>query len=257
MLELITSYSLSNIPYITNEALDEYAESVVDSFSPERLEVPAPFDVPGFILMYLGLDVVRYKLCYEKQVLAFTAFNDSIVRVFNEGTSSIGVINVSAGTVIIDKSLMERRNIRRLRFTFMHEGSHWLLHRKAFEKENPFGSIGAFDMEYLAAKIGRIDYSRSTLEKTDKDRIERQADFLASAILMPRPAVRTAICDFFQSIGEKPRVLVRAEQKDGLMEKRLTEYIADKFYVSKRAALIRLEKLNNITDRRLGFMRYY
>ena len=253
MLELNTGYSLSNIPYLTYEALDEYAVSVVNSFSPERLEVPAPFDVPGFVLIYLGLNVVRHKLCYEKQVLAFTAFDNDIVRVFDEGTSSIGIVNVSAGTIIIDKPLMERRNIRRLRFTLMHEGSHWLLHRKAFAKGNPFGGIGAFDTEFLAAKTGRTDYSRSRIEKSDKDRIERQADFLASAILMPRPAVRTAFCEFFRDIGERPRALVRAEQKDGSKEKQLTEYIADKFNVSKRAALIRLEKLNAIVDRPMYF----
>lgn len=253
MGELITAYSLTNIPYITYDALDEYAASIVGHFSPERLEVPSPFDVMNFIKNYLGLSVVYHKLCYEKQVLGFTAFNDGIVRVYDDGTSSIGVINVSGGTVIIDHSLTWRRNIRRFRFTLTHEGSHWLLHRKAFAEENPFGNIGAFGTQYLAAKTGRIDYSRSKLEKTGKDRIERQADFLASAILMPRPALRTAYRDFFRNIGEKSRALVLTKPIDSLIAKQLTGYVADKFNVSNRAALIRLEKLNAIVDKEQYF----
>jgi Zn-dependent peptidase ImmA (M78 family) len=254
MIELITAYSLSNIPYITYEALDEYAASVVYSFAPERLTVPAPLDVDSFIKNYLGLNVVQHKLCYEKQVLGFTAFHDGVIRVYDDRTSSISAVPVSGGTVIIDKSLSGRRNIRRLRFTLTHEGSHWMLHQKAFETENPFGSIGAFEVQYLAAKVGRIDYSRSTHEKSDKDRIERQADFFASAILMPRPALRAAFRNFFRDIGENPRALVRAEPNDDFKAKQLAGYIADTFNVSKRAALIRLEKLNAIVDRKSYFM---
>jgi len=253
MIEINVSYALNQIPYISYEALDEYAEVIISDYAPERLIIPAPIDVLDFIENYLGLDIVYYDLCYGSKVIGFTAFQDGFIRVFDKRTSLNGIVPVHAGTVIIDKSLNGKRNIRRFRFTGMHEGSHWLLHKKAFEKNNSFGNIGAFDIKYLAAKMGRTDYSRSKLDTTDQDRMERQADFLAAALLMPLSALRIAYCTFFKGIGERPRVIFRSRNpKDDNMIKQLVKYISDTFNVSNRAALIRLEKLNAVIDRGVG-----
>jgi len=159
-------------------------------------------------------------------------------------------IPVEKGTVIINPSLLAKRNIPRLRFTMLHEGSHWLLHKQAFAEDNPFGPAGKYENQYIAAKEGRFDYSRSTKEDTDIARMERQADFLASAILMNRPALRIAFKEFFKTYDEKPRRIIRgASAMDDCFAKLLPEYVAKIFGVSKRAALIRLEKLTGIVDK--------
>jgi Zn-dependent peptidase ImmA (M78 family) len=84
--------------------------------------------------------------------------------------------------------------------------------------------------------------------------MERQADFLASAILMPRPALRNAFRDFFRFYGEKPHRIIRGTcpMDDGFVAL-LPEYIAKTFNVSKRAALIRLEKLTAIVNKSWGY----
>jgi len=41
------------------------------------------------------------------------------------------------------------------------EGSHWLIHRKAFAMDNPFGPAGIYANQLLAAKEGRGDYLRN------------------------------------------------------------------------------------------------
>jgi Zn-dependent peptidase ImmA (M78 family) len=106
-----------------------------------------------------------------------------------------------------------------------------------------------YENQYLAAKEGRIDYSRSQKERTDIERIERQADFLASAILIPRPALRAAYRDYFGYYGEKPHRVVRGvNAMDDCHALQLPEYTAQTFNVSKRAALIRLEKLTAIVN---------
>jgi hypothetical protein len=113
--------------------------------------------------------------------------------------------------------------------------------------DNPFGPAGKYDNQYLAAKEGRADYSRNQKERTDIERMERQADFLASAILMPKPALREAFKNYFASYGEKPRQIIRGHNPtDDFYAKQLPEYIAKIFNVSNRAALIRLEKLTAI-----------
>jgi Zn-dependent peptidase ImmA (M78 family) len=250
MVELITSYSFSQIPYISYEALEDYAESVIADYAPERLTDPAPIDVEDFIKNYLGLEIAFHKISYDSKVLGLTVFHDDFIHALDKRTGLTAAVPVNAGTVVIDTSLKTKRSIRRFRFTCTHEGSHWLLHRKAFAVDNLLGVEGVFDNKSLAAKKGRNDYSRTKREKTDTDRMERQADFLAAAILMPKKALRIAYRMFFDGIGEKSRVVVRsANQDEEILAKRLTAFIADVFGVSRPAALIRLEKLHAIVDK--------
>jgi Zn-dependent peptidase ImmA (M78 family) len=250
MVELRTSYSFSRVPYITNDALDAYAESIVADFAPASLNNPGVINAESFVEYYLGLPIEYRRISYDRKILAMTAFNDGLLQVTGEDTGFPEPMPVRAGTVVIDTSLTTKRNLPRLRFTLMHEAAHWLIHRPAFAADNPFGAPGVYENQYLAAKEGRIDYSRSQKERTDNDRIERQADFLASAILMPRPALRAVYRDFFRFNGEKPRRIARgANPIDDCYAAQLPEYAAGIFGVSKRAALIRLEKLNAITGK--------
>jgi len=250
MLELKTLYTLSQIPYITYDSLDEYAEALIKDFDPKLLETPSVIDVESFVEYYLNLTVDYRHICSGRNILGMTAFNDGVVDVICEDSGQSEKIHVKTGTLIIDPSLCIKRNIPRLRFTVMHEGSHWLLHRKAFAENNPFGSAGIYKNKFLAAKEGRVDYSRSQKEHTDIERMERQADFLASAILMPRPSLRIAFKEFFNFYNDKPRRIIRGTSYiDDLYAQYLPEYIAKIFNVSKRAALIRLEKLTAIVDK--------
>jgi Zn-dependent peptidase ImmA (M78 family) len=80
--------------------------------------------------------------------------------------------------------------------------------------------------------------------------MERQADFLSAAILMNRPALRVAFKNYFAGYCDKPRRIVRKSSiMDDLYAENLPEYVAQIFGVSKRAALIRLEKLTAIVDK--------
>jgi Zn-dependent peptidase ImmA (M78 family) len=254
MLELETCYSFSQVPFITYEALEAYAEKLVQDFAPSLLHNPGIIDVDEFLEYYLHLTVDFRRICYNRKILGITAFNDGMVDIFDEETGKPDEILVKKGTVIIDTSLTTKRNEPRLRFTGIHEGCHWLIHRKAFASDNPFGPAGIYANQYLAAKEGRGDYIRSQKERTDIERMERQADFLASAILMPRPALREVYREFFKYYGEKPRRIIRRVRPlDDCYADHLPEYVAKIFNVSKRAALIRLEKLTAIVDNGKGY----
>jgi len=250
MLELNTCYTFSQVPYLTYDALEEYAMQLVHDFAPDSLYIPAPVDVDSFLEFYLRLTVDFRHICYNKQVLGMTAFNEGTVDVMDDDTGQVIELPVAAGTVIIDSSLEIKRNEQRRRFTMTHEGCHWLIHRKAFAEDNPFGPAGIYQNQFLAAKEGRVDYSRSQKERSDIECMERQADFLASAILMPKPALREAFKNFFKYYDEKPRRLIRGTSPlEDCYAQQLPEYIAGVFNVSKRAALIRLEKLTAIVNK--------
>ncbi len=209
MLEFDTCYSFSQIPNATYDSLDDYAEKVVADFAPALLKNPGPIDVDSFLEYYLGLTVKFQCISNNKKILGITAFNDGVVDIINEYGLPDQLI-VNAGTVIIDTSLTAKKSEPRLRFTMMHEGGgHWLLHRKAFADDNPFGPAGIYANQYLAAKEGRGDYLRSQKERNDIDRMERQADFTAAGILMPRPALREVYRQFFRFYDEKPHRIIR------------------------------------------------
>jgi Zn-dependent peptidase ImmA (M78 family) len=247
LIDFNAAYTPNHVPCVTYEALDEYAESLVRDFAPERLTIPGELDILAFLQEYLGLTVKYYPLSYKDKIIGVTAFHDDHIQVYDKTTGATVMVDVAQGTVVIDSSLKYKRSYRRWRFTMAHEGSHWLIHRKTFSKDNPYGSFGMRENRNLAATNGRFVYWRDKAEKTDKDWMERQADFLGAAILIPRPALRVAYRDFFNGIGERPRVLVRGKgQADDSLAKRLAAYISDVFAVSYRAALIRLEKLNAI-----------
>ncbi len=249
MIELITGYTLSQVPYVTNDVLENYAENIVWDFAPQLLNNPGPIDADKFLEFYLCLNVDSRCISHKEQILGLTAFSDGTVEILNVETGMIEDFPVTAGTVIIDISLDSKRNIARRRFTIIHEGCHWILHRKFFTEYNPFGPASIYEKRYLAAKTGRLDHNSSQEDNTEVDMMERQADFLTSAILMPRPALRKAFRNYFSLIGDKPHQIVRgANCVEDSYAKQMTEYIAKVFNVSKRAALIRLEKLRAIVD---------
>ena len=252
MIELDSCYSLSQVPYITYDALEDYAERIIKDFSPALIKYPGVLDVEEFLEYYLKLTVIYRKICFNRNVLGITAFNDGLIDVIDNVTELPEELYVTSGTVIIDPSLTLKKNEARGRFTMVHEGGgHWLLHRKAFATDNPFGVAGIYKNQYLAAKEGRGDYTRSTQERNDIERMERQADFLAASILMPRPALRIAFREYFRYYNEKPRRIVRGKSEmDDLFAEQLPEYIAKTFSVSKKAALIRMEKLTAIVSNR-------
>ena len=104
----------------------------------------------------------------------------------------------------MDASLLRCRTQGRLRFTAAHELAHWLIHQELYS--------GTGDTAAMAKSISK---------SSDADKyIERQADMLGSALLLPMCQVKKA---FYRLSGDD-RVLQLATQ----------------FGVSKQAMEIRL-----------------
>ena len=107
---------------------------------------------------------------------------------------------LKAGTVVIDKTLKPDKT--RLGFTCAHESAHWLLHK-----------------DYFLANKPSYNYTTSVL-------MEQQANFMASAILMPLPALRTAFKDFFMYFDQRPRRIIRSSgNQDDLFAALLPDYM--------------------------------
>ena len=123
------------------------------------------------------------------------------------------MIAVRAGTILIDERLCDPSKLGRLRFTCAHELAHWVLHKKLYSGT---GDVAAYNGNVSSDESHGI--------------IERQADTLASALLMPLPQIKKC---FYQL-------------RIGRTDEQLIVEMANIFEVSKQAMQIRLKSRNLI-----------
>ncbi len=116
-------------------------------------------------------------------------------------------LEVQAGTIIVDASLLDPKHYGRLRFTYAHELSHWLLHKKIYWGT---GEVAAL------------------LQGEHDDANERQANILATHILMPTGPVKRC---YYNIAPNKPT-------KEGVICE-----MAKVFEVSKQAMGFKLRSL--------------
>jgi Zn-dependent peptidase ImmA (M78 family) len=196
MLELESS----NVPYITNQALDSYAEKILRDFKPALFDYPQALEVDDFLEFHLELEVEYRRLTKEGRILGMTIFNDGVIQVFNHITEKLEFTHVKAGTIFIDTSLTGSASTTRRRFTCAHEASHWLLHRTAFASKK-------WNSEYMVSRTGQ-PASVIRKDSENRKRMEQQANFLAAALLMPKTTMRMLFCEFCKDRDIKPRTLI-------------------------------------------------
>ena len=158
------------------------------------------------IIEKLGLSLEFQYIRKNGRILGETVFDNDYVPLYNATTKKYELFFVERGTIIIDASLLRCRGDGRLRFTCAHELAHWLIHQELY--------CGSGD---TAAML------RSISKSSDEDKhIERQADMLGSALLLPLGQVKKA---FYHTSGSD-RI----------------DCLAAQFNVSKKAMEIRLKE---------------
>ena len=163
------------VPYLAEEAIERDAEALLAEFAHARdvvIEPPIPIE-----------DIM------EKHLKLGIEFDDTH-RLFGiprtdlgQGPDILGAIFFDEKRVVVDESLdpEEYPNKEgRYRFTLAHEGGgHWRLHRSLYAK-GP-AQAAQFGGSSVPSVICRSSQS--------KERVEWQADFYASCLLMPRNLV--------------------------------------------------------------------
>ena len=178
-----------HVPYLAEEAIERDAAALLAEFEHARgivLEPPIPVE-----------DIV------EKHLKLRIEFDDlharhNIPRPETGQTDILGAI-YGDGSIFIDETLDPDENPSRegrYRFTMAHEGGgHWRLHRHLIVEDTAQASL--FDGDCAPKFICRSSEA--------KERVEWQADFYASCLLMPRQLLLQAWRD---RLGDtKPRVL--------------------------------------------------
>lgn len=110
-------------------------------------------------------------------------------------------LEVRANTIIVEARLLDQENQGRYRFTLAHELAHWLLHK-----------------EYIISAQNEAAY----IDGTHSNKMEKQADYFASAILMPVAIIKK----YYYSIHGK-----------GYSKFEVIADMAERFSVSKQASI--------------------
>lgn len=225
------------VPILSGDEINSIAEKYIWDFDSGLLKNIGAIDIEGFLEFYLNLEMEYDDLSSDGSCLGMTVFNNTTrIVAYDKGLNKAKYITASEGTIIIDNSLLEANQERRLRFTLGHEAGHWIFH-KEYYGYNP-GQLTLFEINSPYAKCRNIEanylYDR-TKNWDDEKWMEWQADKFSACLLMPKCSVRIMLKD----IGN-------INEKISLIEKTVNR-VADTFLVSRQAAFYRLCDLKYIS----------
>ena len=235
------------VPYLSEEQIERDATLLLAEFSHTRGgTVRPPIPVEDIIEKYLKLGIE-----FDDTHRLFDVPRDP-----EHEPDILGALLFDERRIIIDESLDPDENMYkegRYRFTLAHEGGgHWRLHRHLYLSQPAQFSL--FKEPAPAAVVCRTSQAR--------ERIELQAVYYASCLLMPKSLVIQAWQERFDNI--EPRVLRRRnqlvpsdnvdaglartlrsidQQRDDETLNEFARPFANKFQVSMVAMRIRLERM--------------
>lgn len=236
---------VKGVPVLSKEQIDIIAERFIADFCPEALREPQPIDIDSFVLNYLKLKQDFQYLSHCGLFLGMMVFNDTRkVVVYNPMSNRAEYIAAREGTVIIDNILLAQDQEKRYRFTMGHEGSHWICHRNVFWRDpyqtSLFDSPGQAVVQCRAASIEGKSKPYHLWDY--KDRMEWQANYMSSALLMPKSMVMSVYNeDWLREMIDNEDLFMRSMYKLSLIHA-----VAERFNVSIQAAEIRLKNLGLI-----------
>jgi Zn-dependent peptidase ImmA (M78 family) len=235
------------VPYLADEAIERDAAALLAEYAhTRRVAIARPIPIEDIVEKHLKLGI---------------EFDDTHRRFglprFGRDPDILGAMFFDERRIVLDESLDPEENPAkegRYRYTLAHEGGgHWRLHRHLFANDPLQAAL--FDDQAPPSVVCRSSQA--------KERVEWQADFYASCLLMPRELVFAAWAEMFpdrkqrvlqprtpisHAFAEIPRSDCRVGDHDfskiddnGL--DRIARPLARTFLVSPIAMRIRLEKL--------------
>ena len=225
------------MPVLSREQIEGIAEKHLYAFRPEYLQFPQPVDVDKFAVEYLHLRQDYQYLSSNGIYLGMYVFDDTDrLAVYDEKKNEARYISEKADTIIIDKSLLEKGQEGRYRFTMGHEIGHGILHRMS---DDPYDKYVKLYYEDNDVHVFRCNFSYREFEHkprekwTQLDWQEWQADAFSSALLMPETAIRNVIAGYGSRFSKMAREEIAID-------------VARTFDVTVTAARVRLESLGVI-----------
>ncbi len=234
MVRPVMSLSRTGLPVLSRIDVEELGEAYVRDFQPTMFSEGEPFQAERFAAEYLGLDVEYQWLSNNGCYLGAAVLGEGqAVILYDPETDRPIRREYVLGTVLLDASLQELSQDSLMRFTLLHECAHQVLHRTYFRQSPEAVACRRAGMSGAAREPGKA--------WTDLDRMEWQANSLASCLLMPLSAVRACIRENELDESYRHRV-ARGMAESGALRIAAGE-LAPMFRVSEKAAESRLRGL--------------
>ena len=236
----------NGVPILSKKEIESIADGFVQDFQPSALFNAEPLDVEAFVECYLGMTPDYQYLSHNGIYLGMTVFNDTDkVPVYDPQANRAEYISAKAGTVIIDRRLIENENQEhRYRFTLGHEGGHAIFHERFFYRDpNQLSFLEPNRDPMIQCRTDAGMNTKRTDPKnwTDKERKEWQANALSSALLMPRSAVRKLFEEMSHEFDTRYACIAATVNQ-----------MVERFNVSTEAAVYRLKELSLIQQEETG-----
>ena len=227
-------------PFYSKDQLEHLADQHMDAFSCLDGKENPGFSAWKFAAYYLGIEVRFEWLSNNGSILGLSSFTaNTHVPIYLPEENSIEWQELGPDTILMSKLFEDAfLDPGKARFTLMHECAHHLLHKRYYQQKAALGEKTA-----IAYSVQR-DKDQVLLEGkgiwSDHDRIEWQANYLASAMLMPQKRVSAVL----EKKGYKDAYFeqVMAGYSETSAYNQLISRLACVFRVSTAVAKIRLEK---------------
>ncbi len=215
----------------TPERLEKKAIEILSAYKDgELLRKPMAMDVDHFAEFHLKATIDFANLSQDELTLGCTCFNDGILMVWDDGRENEYPIDVERGYIFIDNHVLEYEVEGRVRFTIIHECSHWILHKR-FYYQKPGCPIPKIN-----CSVYHIENWTKRPPMTDEDIREWQANRLGAALIMPAPTVKMLMAD---------KLKVKVDNLSAVcVSERFIQEMADVYNVSKAAMTKRLRDLD-------------
>jgi Zn-dependent peptidase ImmA (M78 family) len=236
-----------SVPYLSDETIERDAAALLAEYAQvQGVTIAPPIPIENIVEKHLKLGI---------------DFDDThrlfgVPRVAKRDADILGAMFFDEARIVIDESLDPEENPAkegRYRFTLAHEGGgHWRLHRHLFAKDRAQATL--FGEPATPSVVCRSSQARA--------RVEWQADFYASCLLMPRKLVFAAWDEAYagrrchvMDRGRRESIIEIADVEEREFELKVEDWqnqeamedfarpFAKRFLVSPQAARIRLEAL--------------
>ncbi|NLJ73013.1 MAG: ImmA/IrrE family metallo-endopeptidase [Syntrophomonadaceae bacterium] len=241
----------SRVPILSAKEMDELAEELIADYKPDLIKNPQPIDYEHFLQFYLEADLLYETIARDGLTLGLTSFDHGLTKVYDLEKQEEKDIDVVEGTIILDTRLKSVGQAGRLRFTALHEAGHWWCHKEVYQKDRNQLSLFPEDnrpiIKCRSQSIENFAYKRCD---TSDDWMEYQADYMASALAMPKtPFINTARWILKDRGITGNRVILGDDiLHDMFALQSFPKYIAEVFGVSRKAAEIKLKNFGFIVE---------
>lgn len=225
---------IENLKWLKKEQIEEKATIVLTRFRADYFTQVRPTPLEEIVTFLVENGNVKF---------------DNVANLGFAGNNRIlGCYVPSTRTIRTDIAL--QANPTKYKFVLGHEFGHFVLHWKVAISEAETDILEDTDQSANEGKVEYKDGKRTF--KNDFDRMEWQANYFASAILLPNQVFRRVLARIHDQMGLEWRKFVYVDRQPC----NLNEYnaillqLSDYFGVSKTVVEIRLRELKLLKDNR-------